>query len=63
MIAASIVFTIISYLFLYLNIKAYIRHLNNPEEDYIVSIGNYLFQAIFMAVMCTLLSLWLTLKD
>ena len=63
MIAASIVFTIIYYLFLYLNIKAYIIHLNNPEEDYIVSIGNYLFQAIFMEVMCTLLSLWLILKD
>ena len=63
MIAASIVFTIMSYLFLYLNIKAYIRHLKNPKKDYIVSIGNYLIQAIFMAVMYTLLSLWFILKD
>lgn len=63
MIAASIVFTIISYIILYVDIKSYIRHLNNPDEDYQLSAGNNPPQAIFMAVMCTLLSLWLILKD
>ena len=63
MIAASIFFTIISYINLYINIKGYIRHLNNPDENYILSAGNNPPQAVLVAVVCTLLTLWLILQD